>query len=131
MTELDEIEKLLGEGLGLVKYDQPEDYEMTPFGGMWVSEDGKSGRNLKSLAKKVQALIDKRETAARIDEFQKMIKMQEDYEARLKADREKGIYPVSFGSANGAIANAGWLNYFRDRIKALSAKHSSKEDVNE
>lgn len=50
-----ELEDILGEAMGWVKYDQPEDKEMSPFYNMWVDHSGKTGRNLTGVVKKIQA----------------------------------------------------------------------------
>ena len=46
---VDDLENLIGKSLGWVKYDKPEDYEMSPFGGMWVESDGKSAHDISGL----------------------------------------------------------------------------------
>jgi hypothetical protein len=83
-------------------------------------ELAKSGmHNDEEATQSLLTLIEKSNKEAVVGEYQKMVKMHEDYYKKIREDQERGIYQPSFGSASGAIANAGWVSYFKDRINTL------------
>lgn len=53
----EEIENTIAKGMGWIKYDEPYDYEVTPFGGMWVGDEGKTGYDL-TKAKFLDEIVD-------------------------------------------------------------------------
>lgn len=56
-----DLENLICRAFGLTKYDKPEDYEMSSFGGMWVFDDGKRAIDLTNLLEALIQYIEKRE----------------------------------------------------------------------
>jgi len=90
--DLSEIENMIGKSLGWVKYDSANDYEMSPFGGMWVEPDGKLGHDIIKLAQKIHALLSRTKATAynegvrfgRIDELKnlKVIRKKRGYYAK-------------------------------------------------
>jgi len=63
------IEEMIAKYFGWVKYDEPEDYQMTSFGGMWVDDDGKTGYDITKLAQSINQLISDITTEARYQEL--------------------------------------------------------------
>lgn len=53
----EKIENIIGKGMGWIKYDDPDDYELSPFAGMWVGDEGKTGYDL-TKAKFLDEIVD-------------------------------------------------------------------------
>ncbi|MDQ2906871.1 MAG: hypothetical protein M3Y81_25460 [Chloroflexota bacterium] len=119
----EQLENIIGKGLGWVKYDKPDDYELSMYGGMWVEYDGKSGHDL-SKAKFIDdilQLMSEAEITARIDENQ------------IRLDRINNWKPqpgqlttASFGSASGAMETASLKHSLEDRIADLQRLQQGK-----